>query len=111
MYCLHHPSGEAAAGEYVSSVLRVMSSYDAGMGGGTWPVHHCVYCSAEALVADVLPVGGTGGDGTTVYACFACGYSCTDGDIGPCERCGVLTDRLEDGFTMCEECIATRTSD
>ncbi len=109
VYCLHHPFGEAAADEYVSSVLG-MNSYVVGTDGGSWPVHDCVNCSAEAFVAGVLAVDRTDDDGT-VYTCFACGYSCTDGDIDQCHRCGVLTYRRGDGLTVCEQCIAAWMAD
>jgi hypothetical protein len=46
-----------------------------------------------------------------VYACFACGYSGTDGDIGQCHRCGVLTYRDEDGPAVCGECAAAWMAD
>lgn len=105
-YCLHHPYGEAAADEYVSTVLR-MNSYEVGMDGGTWPVHDCLNCNAGAFVAGVLPIDGPGDD-RTVYACFACGYSCTDGDVDECHRCGVLTYRPEDSLAVCRECTATQ---
>src|SRR6266567_4214910 len=108
-YCLHHPFGEAAADEYVSSVLR-LNSYEVSKDGESWPVHNCLNCSAEAFVAGVLPVDGTGDD-RTVYACFACGYSCTDGDVDQCHRCGVLTYRPEDGLAVCAECTAAWMAD
>lgn len=108
-YCLHHPFGEAAADEYVSSVLR-MNSYEVGKDGESWPVRNCLNCSAEAFVVGVQPVDGTGDD-RTVYACFACGYSCTDGDVDQCHRCGVLTYRPEDGLAVCAECIAAWMAD
>lgn len=111
VYCLHHPFGEVAADEYVSSVLRV-SSYEVAKDGGIWPVHDCVECGAEAFVADVLPVDGTGADpGGTVYACFACGHSCTDRDIDYCHRCGVLTYRPDDGLAVCGQCTAAWMAD
>lgn len=111
VYCLHHPFGEAAADEYVSSVLR-LSSYEVGMDGGTWPVHACVNCGSEAFVAGVLPVDGTGDDGT-VYACFACGYSCSASDVDQCHRCGVLTSvpDPEDGLAVCADCTAAWMAD
>ena len=63
-YCLHHPFGEVAADEYVSSVLR-LSSYEIVKDGGIWPVHYCVECGANAFVAGVRPVDGTGDDSPT----------------------------------------------
>jgi hypothetical protein len=107
-YCLHHPFGEVAADEYVSSVLR-MSSYEVATDGGIWPVHDCVECGADAFVAGVLPVDET--DDYTTYACFACGYSCTDRDIDQCQRCGVLTHRPDDGLAVCEPCTAAWMAD
>jgi hypothetical protein len=109
VYCLHHPIGEAAADDYVSSVLR-LSSYEIGKEGGIWPVHDCINCDTEAFVEGVLPVDATGDDGT-VYACFACGYSCTDGDIERCHRCGILTSRPEDGLAVCADCTAAWMAD
>jgi hypothetical protein len=105
-YCLYHPFGEVAADEYVSSVLRV-SSYGVAKDGGIWPVYDCVECGANAFVAGVRPVDGTGDEPAgTVYACFACGHSCTTSDIDYCHRCGVLTYRPDDGLAVCEECTA-----
>ncbi|MGH3274609.1 MAG: hypothetical protein ACRDNZ_09885, partial [Streptosporangiaceae bacterium] len=108
-YCLHHPLGEVAADEYVSSVLRV-SSYVVGTDGGIWPVHDCVECGANAFVDGVLPVDGTGDD-DSVYACFACGYSCTASDVDQCHRCGVLTSRPDDGLAVCANCTAAWMAD
>jgi hypothetical protein len=100
-YCLHHPFGEVAADEYVSSVLRT-SSYEVAKDGGVWPVHDCVECGANAFVADVLSADGVLDD--PIYACFACGHSCTSRDVDHCHRCGMLTRRPADGLAVCEQC-------
>jgi hypothetical protein len=41
-----------------------------------------------------------------VWACFACGYVCTDEDLHHCARCGILTHRESAGAAVCDSCTA-----
>jgi hypothetical protein len=101
LYCLYHPDGEDAADAYVTVVLG-QSHYDTVKDGGIWPVHNCVECGSEAFVRDVEEADAA--DGEITWACFACGYFCTDHDLDNCARCGILMNRAAYGAPVCDTC-------
>lgn len=102
-YCFYHPDGEEAADAYVSFVLR-QSHYETVKDGGVWPVENCLECGSEAFVQGIEEVDAA--NSLIIWACFACGYVCTDEDLDQCARCGVLTRREGDGAAVCANCTA-----
>jgi hypothetical protein len=102
-YCFYHPDGEEAADAYVTFVLR-QSRYETVKDGGVWPIEDCLECGNEAFVRGVEEVDAA--NDLIVWACFACGYVCTDEDLDHCARCGILTHRETDGAAVCDSCTA-----
>jgi hypothetical protein len=107
VYCFYHPDGEDAAYAYVTFVLQ-QSHYETVKDGGLWPVEHCLECGSGAFVRGVEEVDGA--NRRIVWACFACGYVCTDEDVDHCARCGILTYSEDDGAAVCETCMANLLS-
>jgi hypothetical protein len=103
LYCLYQREGDVAAADYATTVLGE-SQYEAVKHGEAWSVHLCIECGAEAFVAGV--VAAHQADDEVLWACFACGYSCTALDVEDCARCGGITHAESDGLAVCPDCTA-----
>lgn len=111
LYCFYQREGDVAAADYCGAVLGE-SLYEAVKQGEQWSVHPCVNCSIDAFVSGFLPVSldqqapvGLDVDENT-WACFACGYSCSDQAVDTCARCGGITSAADDSLAVCSSCIA-----
>jgi hypothetical protein len=105
LYCLYAPDGPEGASEYVGDVLGV-SMYRTVKHGGEWPIHDCLQCAEEALVAGIDAPRQV----SIYWGCFACGYAGTSAAIVMCSGCGGLMEANEDGFELCSDCVSYRMS-
>jgi hypothetical protein len=108
LYCLYQREGDVSAADYATTVLGE-SQYEVVKHGEAWSVYSCIECGSEAFVAGVVPVSH-GGD-EIIWACFACGYSCTASDVEDCARCGEITHAETDGLAVCSNCEAAYFAD
>lgn len=99
-FCYYTASGADVARDYASWIL-FSSAYDAIKGGGEYPIHICLECSAESLIEGVAVRNRP----NLTFACLTCSAHYEQHDLGRCVRCGTLTMPDEDGWSMCYNCL------
>src|SRR5262249_6006710 len=99
-YCLYHSGGEVAAETYLTAVLGL--SPHGVHEDWHWPLYECVECGIPAFVGGVTIMGAS--DGTTTYACFACGYACASGELERCDGCSNMARYRGYRETWCTSC-------
>jgi hypothetical protein len=111
LFCLAVADPVDMAESYVELQLR-STRFETMKDGGMWPIHFCPSCGEECLVENIDDRSDLSGssphDITRRYwACFSEGAGWNYGEIGPCMRCGQVTDTGGDGGSLvCSDCIA-----
>lgn len=112
LYCFSNSEyqGPQVADLYVELVLN-KSSYSTAKDGEDWPVHVCLECDREALVAGIEPVPPPTAPSTWAaplvhYGCFECGIVYAHHEVERCARCHTLTSYEVDGSSLCQDCVA-----
>ena len=103
LFCLATTKGEELAQRYVADVLN-WSWHDVADGGED-PVHACINCGADALVAGIQVVNRP----KIAFGCFSCAEMVEQGEVQPCDRCGELMAANEETGT-CSDCWAAIVS-
>lgn len=99
LFCLATTQGEELAQRYVADVLNW--SWRDVADGGEDPVHACINCDADALVAGIQVVNRP----KIAFGCFSCAEMFEQGEVQRCDRCGELMAAHDETGT-CSDCWA-----
>jgi hypothetical protein len=101
LFCHFSADADAAAEEYVETILGYPSRYEVERDGGEWPVRTCNECGSDTFVAAV-----PSDSDTDIFYCFNCGTSYHPGEAELCHDCGRYYPHGEDaGSHICSKCF------